>query len=214
MPLPFPLVGDRPHVLVIGCHADDIEIGCGGAVLRLLAERPVNVHWLVLSASAVRAREARRSASLFLEGAKKARVELRRFRDGYFPAQFASIKDEFERLKKRVSPDLIFCPARHDAHQDHRTVAELVWNTYRDHLVLEYEIPKYDGDLGAPGLFVPLSEQACRRKILHLRDAFPSQAGRRWFRDETFWSLLRLRGVESNSPTGLAEAFYCRKAVL
>jgi LmbE family N-acetylglucosaminyl deacetylase len=201
-------------VLCLGAHSDDIEIGCGGTILRLLSDEKARVHWVVFSANDLRAREARRGASLFLRDAAASTVAVRRYRDGFFPAQFAAIKEDFERLKKKVSPDVIFCPSREDAHQDHRTVAELVWNTFRDHLVLEYEIPKYDGDLGRPGFFVPLTREIADRKIGHLREAFPSQAGRQWFGDDTFRSLLRLRGVESNSPTGLAEAFFCRKVVV
>ncbi len=202
------------RILCLGAHADDIEIGCGGTVLRLLSEHRVAVDWVVFSAIPARAKEARRGASLFLQGVAARTVTVKRFRDGFFPAQFAAIKTEFERLKKRPPPDLIFCPSRQDAHQDHRTVAELVWNTFRDHLVLEYEIPKYDGDLGSPSFFLPLSAGVCRKKIRFLQQAFPSQAGRQWFREDTFSSLLRLRGIEANSSTGFAEAFYCRKAVL
>ena len=203
----------RLRLLCLGAHSDDIEIGCGGTILRLLAENRAEVDWVVFSASAVRAREARRSASLFLSKAKSSRVTVKRFRDGFFPAQFAAIKTEFEGLKRRPSPDVILCPSRFDAHQDHRAVAELAWNTFRDHLILEYEIPKYDGDLGAPGFFVPLSEKTCIQKIEFLLKAFRSQAGRTWFGEDTFRSLLRLRGIESNAPEGLAEAFYCRKVV-
>jgi len=213
--LELPRGKDALRVLCLGAHADDIEIGCGGTLLRLAAERPLAVEWMIFSATPVRAREARRSAGLFLKGASASRLVLRRFRDGFFPAQFGAIKQEFERRKRRgAPPDLVLSPWREDAHQDHRTVAELAWNTFRDHLILEYEIPKYDGDLGRPGLFVPLAEETCRKKIDALRRAFRSQKARRWFRDDTFWSLLRLRGIESNSPTGFAEAFHCRKAVL
>ena len=202
------------QILCLGAHSDDIEIGCGGTILRLLAERKTRVHWVVFSATPARAREARKGASLFLRDSEASAVAIRRFRDGYFPAQFASIKDEFERLKKRISPDLIFCPWRLDAHQDHRTVAELAWNTFRDHLILEYEIPKYDGDVGQPEHFLTLSKRTCRQKIVFLEQAFRSQADRQWFAADTFWSLLRLRGIEANSSSGFAEAFHCRKVVL
>jgi len=202
------------RILCLGAHSDDIEIGCGGTILRVLAERPSQVHWVVFSATPTRAREARKGASLFVQGSEASAVSVHRFRDGYFPAQFVNIKNEFERLKKRISPDLIFCPWRHDAHQDHRTVAELAWNTFRDHLILEYEIPKYDGDLGQPQVFLPLTEKTCRQKIALLQQAFRSQADRTWFDSDTFWSLLRLRGIEANSPSGFAEAFHCRKVVL
>jgi LmbE family N-acetylglucosaminyl deacetylase len=213
--LALPPRGKSPYrILCVGAHSDDIEIGCGGTILRLSSEAAATVDWIVFSATPPRAREARQAASLFLRDAVSPTVVVKRFRDGFFPAQFAAIKTEFEKLKKRSSPDLIFCPSRQDAHQDHRTVAELVWNTFRDHFVLEYEIPKYDGDLGVPGFFVPLTEDTCRRKIDFIRRAFRSQATRQWFREDTFWSLLRLRGIECNSPTALAEAFSCRKTVL
>jgi LmbE family N-acetylglucosaminyl deacetylase len=202
------------RLLCLGAHADDIEIGAGGTILRLLAEQKAEVHWVVFSATPERAREARRAASLFLEGATRSKVVVKRFRDGFFPAQFSAIKKEFEEFKKLPEPNVILCPWRGDAHQDHRTVAELVWNTFRDHLVLEYEIPKYDGDLGNPGFFVPLEEDICRKKVAFLRQAFRSQRARRWFHEETFLAMLRLRGIESNAPSGLAEAFHCRKLVL
>jgi LmbE family N-acetylglucosaminyl deacetylase len=213
--LELPPKGKAPlRILCLGAHSDDIEIGCGGTILRLLAERKADVDWIVFSANPARAREARKAAALFLRGAASSRVVVKRFRDGFFPAQFAAIKEEFEKLKKKVSPDLILSPYRHDAHQDHRTVAELAWNTFRDHFILEYEIPKYDGDLGTPPFFVPLTEAACRKKVVFLLEAFRSQAGRRWFGEDTFRSLLRLRGIESNASSGLAEAFHCRKVVL
>jgi LmbE family N-acetylglucosaminyl deacetylase len=202
------------RILCLGAHSDDIEIGCGGTILKILSERKASVDWVVFSADATRAREARRASALFLRDAVRSKITVKRFRDGFFPAQFAAIKGEFERLKRRVSPDLVFCPSRRDAHQDHRAVAELAWNTFRDHLILEYEIPKYDGDLGAPGLFVRLPEDICRKKIDFLRRVFRSQASRQWFGEDTFWALLRLRGIECNSFTNFAEAFYCRKAVL
>jgi LmbE family N-acetylglucosaminyl deacetylase len=202
------------RLLCLGAHADDIEIGAGGTILRLLSEEKFDVQWIVFSATAERALEARRAASLFLKSAARSKVTLKRFRDGFFPAQFAAIKEEFEKLKRLPDPDLILCPARADAHQDHRTLAELVWNTFRSHLVLEYEIPKYDGDLGRPEVFAGLEEAVCRKKVDLLRKVFQSQAGRRWFREDTFWALLRLRGIESGSPTGFAEAFYARKVLL
>jgi LmbE family N-acetylglucosaminyl deacetylase len=203
------------RLLCLGAHSDDIEIGCGGTILRLLAERrKTEVDWVVLSATSRRALEARRGARLFLKASGDRRVTLQKFSDGFFPSESGRIKRYFERLKRKVSPDLIFCPFRNDAHQDHRLIAELVWNTFRDHLILEYEIPKYDGDLGSPNLYVPLSRLTCQEKIAHLRTAFRSQWNRQWFSEDTFWSLLRLRGIESNSPTSLAEGFYCHKAVL
>jgi LmbE family N-acetylglucosaminyl deacetylase len=203
------------RILCLGAHSDDIEIGCGGTLLHLLEGRgPVEIDWVVFSGSPVRAREARRSARGLAKGARALRIATKRFRDGFFPSQTARIKEEFERFKHRPSPDLVFCPWRGDAHQDHRLIAELAWNTFRDHLILEYEIPKYDGDLGSPNLYVPLSEKTARRKVEHLMEAFASQAGNQWFDRETFWSILRLRGIESNSPSRFAEGFYCRKAAL
>jgi LmbE family N-acetylglucosaminyl deacetylase len=203
------------RVLALGAHADDIEIGCGGTVLRLLAEHPdLEVDWVVLSGDGERAAEAAESAAAFLQGAAAARIAVERFRDGFFPYTGAEVKEYFEGLKSRVSPDLVLTHRLEDRHQDHRLVAELTWNTFRDHLILEYEIPKYEGDLGQPNLFVPLERAHCERKVELLRKHFPSQAGRDWFADQTFWSLLRLRGLESRAPSTFAEAFHARKLVL
>jgi LmbE family N-acetylglucosaminyl deacetylase len=204
------------RILCLGAHSDDIEIGCGGTLLHLLEGRgrAVEIDWVVFSGSPVRAGEARRSARNLAQGARSLRIATKRFRDGFFPSQTARIKEEFERLKGRPSPDVVFSPWRGDAHQDHRLLSELTGNTFRDHLILEYEIPKYDGDLGSPNLFVPLPEKTARRKVEHLMAAFPSQAGNQWFDRETFWSILRLRGIESNSPSRFAEGFYCRKAAI
>jgi LmbE family N-acetylglucosaminyl deacetylase len=203
------------RLLVVGAHPDDIEIGCGGTVLRLARELgPLEVRWLVLSGDGERAEEATASAAAFLGSGHDSKVALKGFRDGFFPWEGDSIKEAFEELKGSFDPDLILSPRRDDAHQDHRLVGELVWNTYRDHLILEYEIPKYDADLGAPVLFVPLDEATAARKVELLLKGFPSQLDRQWFRADTFWSVLRLRGLESNSPTGYAEGFYVRKVVL
>ncbi len=202
------------NVLCLGSHADDIEIGCGGTMLRLLSGNPnVQVTWVVFGASKERAQEARNSADALLQHAKQKEVIVRDFRDGYFPFEGAKIKDLFEGLK-RVSPDLILTQSRVDAHQDHRLIAELTWNTFRDHLILEYEIPKYDGDMGQPGFFVPLDSDVCQKKVRHIMDSFKSQHSRRWFQPETFLSLMRLRGMECNAASGYAEAFYSRKLVL
>jgi LmbE family N-acetylglucosaminyl deacetylase len=204
------------RILCLGAHSDDIEIGCGGTLLHLLEGlgRPVEIDCVVFSGTPVRAREARASARGLARGARSLRVATKRFRDGFFPSQTTRIKEEFERLKRRPSPDIVFCPWRGDAHQDHRLLSELAGNTFRDHLILEYEIPKYDGDLGSPNLYVPLAEKTARLKVEHLMAAFPSQAGNQWFDREAFWSILRLRGIESNSPSRFAEGFYCRKAAL
>jgi len=199
-------------VLCLGAHADDIEIGCRGTLLELLRLRPgIAVHWVVFSATGQRADEARRSAELFLQGAGQTRIVLREFRDTYFPFQGAEIKDFFEEIKKSVNPGLVFTHRREDLHQDHRLLAELTWCGFRNHLILEYEIPKYEGDLGTPNCFVPLSEDVCRRKVEALLTAFPSQRTKPWFTDDTFRALLRIRGLECNSPTRYAEAFTGRK---
>ena len=216
----IPLQPRGPHgrpfeLLVVGAHADDIEIGCGGTILQLAAGGfPLRVTWVVLAASGVREREAAGSAAAFLKDVEQTTVLLKTFRDGFFPWSGAEVKEEFEQLKHQVAPDLVIVPRRDDAHQDHRLVAELTWNTFRDHLVLEYEIPKYDGDLGNPNLYMPLPTAICERKVELLLEQFPSQHDRRWFTPDTFWAMLRLRGVESNAPSGFAEAFHCRKATL
>ncbi|HXH84982.1 MAG TPA: PIG-L deacetylase family protein [Candidatus Tectomicrobia bacterium] len=215
--LTFRLDGASPppeRILCLGAHPDDIEIGCGGALMRLLAERPeVDVTWVVLSGDERRAREALESAHALLDRVRRKEIHLRTFRDGYFPWEGAAIKAWLETLKG-AAPDLVFAPARHDLHQDHRVVAELAWNTFRDHLILEYEIPKYDGDLGHPNVFVALDEALARRKAAHVVRCFPSQAGRRWCSEDLLLSLLRLRGLEAGAPTGYAEAFTCRKLAL
>jgi LmbE family N-acetylglucosaminyl deacetylase len=202
------------QVLCLGAHSDDIEIGCGGTILRLAHENPNCVfHWVVFSALGVREAEARRAADLFAGSRLKGPV-LKTFRDGFMPYVGGEVKDIFESLKQQVSPDLILTHYGKDAHQDHRLLSELTWNTFRDQLILEYEIPKYDGDLGRPNVFVPLSDDVCKKKARLIVDAFDSQRAKRWFEESTFLSLMRLRGMECNSPSGYAEAFYCRKMVL
>jgi LmbE family N-acetylglucosaminyl deacetylase len=203
------------RVLCLGAHADDIEIGCGGTLLDLIARRPdTRVHWVVLSAQGIREREARESAERFLAGARDKKIQLEQFRDGYFPYEGSAVKDFFESLKHDDPPDLILTHYRDDLHQDHRMVCDLTWNTFRNHLILEYEIPKYDGDLGAPNLFTPLSPEICDEKIAAILESFASQRDHYWFRDETFRALMQLRGVEARSGTGYAEAFYARKVLL
>jgi LmbE family N-acetylglucosaminyl deacetylase len=210
---------DRRHagplqVLCLGSHSDDIEIGCGGTILRLIEQYPDCLfNWAVFSASGVRAQEAQCAAQLFA-GAGLRGLLLKTFQDGFMPFEGAQVKDVFEQLKQSVSPDIIFTHNRKDAHQDHRLLAELTWNTFRNHLVLEYEIPKYDGDMGQPSMFVPLETEVCRKKVSHLMNAFQSQRSKHWFQEDTFFSLMRLRGMECNAPSGYAEAFYCRKLVL
>ena len=204
---------DAPlEVLCLGAHCDDIEIGCGGTLLRILAERPgCSVHWVVFASTPEREAEGRASAAAFLERASRSRVVIQSFRESYFPQVAAEIKDAFERLKAEVKPDVVFAHHRADMHQDHRVIGELVWNTFRDHLVAEYEIPKYEGDLGAPNAFFPLPDSLARRKVELILRHFPSQASRSWFRAETFEAVMRLRGIECNAPEGWAEAFHCRK---
>jgi len=205
------------QILCLGAHPDDIEIGCGGTVLSLLANgRAVSCHWVVFSGGGTpREREARKSAARFLARAKRQQLDVHSFRDGFFPYLGGEVKNAFESLARRVpSPDAIFTHARHDRHQDHRVISDLTWNTFRRHLILEYEVPKYDGDLGSPNLFVPLPAPLARAKVRNLLAAFPSQRSKRWFTADTFQALLRLRGIESSSPEGLAEAFYARKAVV
>jgi LmbE family N-acetylglucosaminyl deacetylase len=200
------------RVLALGAHADDIEIGCGGTILTLLgAGGDVHLTWVVLSARAERGAEAASSAAAYLEGAAGGELLLEEFRDGYLPHVGGDVKDVFERLKARTSPDVILTHTRHDLHQDHRLVCELTWNTWRDHLILEYEVPKYDGDLGTPNVFVPIEEETLERKIELLHEHFRSQAVKHWFGPEVFRALPRLRGMEAVSPTGLAEAFHGRK---
>lgn len=200
------------RVLCLGAHCDDIEIGCGGTVLRLLREHPgLEVTWAVFASNSTRAQEAEKAAGLFLEGAGTRRVIVKSFRDGFLPYEGAKVKDEFEVLKDLVQPDLILTHYRNDLHQDHRIVSELTWNTWRDHLIWEYEIPKYDGDLGIPNAFVPLEEADYRRKVDLIRECYPTQWGKNWFSEETFLGLMRLRGMECQAPTKYAEAFHCRK---
>jgi LmbE family N-acetylglucosaminyl deacetylase len=203
------------NILCLGSHSDDIEIGCGGTILRLLNEYPGCVfHWVVFSAIGVRKDEAQCAAESFVGSKHLERIVLKEFRDGFMPFAGSEVKDVFEDLKTTVAPDLIFTHRRNDAHQDHRLISELTWNTFRDHFILEYEVPKYDGDLGQPTVFVPLEADIYQKKVRNLMDAFQSQRSKRWFEESTFLSLMRLRGMECNAPTGYAEAFYCHKLVL
>jgi len=201
-------------LLCLGAHSDDIEIGCGGTVLRIAAEVPnLVVRWIVFSGDERRGTEARNGANAILEHVSKKQIEVLGFRDGYFPSQRAEIKDYFESVKPDFDPSLILTHWQNDAHQDHRLIAELTFNTFRNHLVLEYEIPKYDGDLGNPNFFVPLTRAQLQRKIDMILHHFASQRGRSWFEYETFAAMARLRGVGCNALEGVAEAFYARKIV-
>jgi len=202
-------------VLLLGAHSDDIEIGCGGTMLRLIAANPAAaVHWIVFSGQGNRVQEAEASAARFLERAKARTVEVHQFRDGFFPSEQALIKTYFEELKAKVDPDLIFTHYHDDLHQDHRVISELTWNTYRRHTVLEYEVPKWDGDLGNPNVYVPLSEEHARHKVKILMECFGTQRGKHWFDEETFNGLMRLRALECNAESKRAEAFYGRKVTI
>jgi LmbE family N-acetylglucosaminyl deacetylase len=202
-------------ILALGAHPDDIEIGCGGTLLELAAARAeLEVTWVVFCSSAERAREARSSAAAFLEGVRRTSVEVHDHRDGFLPYSGQDVKERFEALKARVTPDVILTHSREDRHQDHRLVSDLTWNTFRHHLVLEYEIPKYDGDFGAPSLFVPLPEATVERKIALVLEHFASQAGKHWLTADLLRAVTRIRGMECAAPERHAEAFYCRKATL
>jgi LmbE family N-acetylglucosaminyl deacetylase len=201
-------------VLCLGAHCDDIEIGCGATLLRLCSERRLDVTWVVLSSTPRRAAETRASAVRFLRNARSVELRIESLRDGYLPAHWAQAKDIIESLKKLPRPDIIFTHERDDRHQDHRVVSDLTWNAFRDHTILEYEILKYDGGLGQPNLFVPVTPSMADRKIRNLRAAYASQKGKNWFAEDAFLALMRLRGIECNAALGLAEAFHVRKIVL
>lgn len=205
--------GDGPlNILCLGAHCDDIEIGCGGMLLELLASgRQIHCTWVTFCSNETRALEATNSAERFLAKATGKTVEIYRFDDGFLPYVGAEVKKCFENLKTKLSPDLILTHYHADKHQDHRLVSELTYNTFRDHLILEYEIPKYDGDMGQPNSFFPISRVAAESKVQFLLDAYGTQGQKHWFSEEVFMGLLRLRGMEINSGSGLAEGFYCTK---
>ena len=215
-PLQLANPGDRISVLCLGAHSDDIEIGAGAALLSMMERGAhLGVHWCVLSGGASdREREAKASAADFLSRAAKANVEILPFQDGFFPEQGSAIKSWFEALKARINPDIIFTHRRDDAQQDHRQVCRLTWNTFRDHFILEYEIPKWDGDIGQPNLYVPISEAVLQRKIDLLISHFGSQRSKQWFDAETFRGLARIRGMECRASERYAEAFFARKIAL
>lgn len=203
------------RVLCLGSHCDDIEIGCGGTILKLIENyKNIVVYWVVFSSNSQRESEAYESANKFLINAKAKTIVIKKFRDGFFPFIAIEVKEFFNQLQQDFQPDLIFTHYRNDLHQDHRLISDLTWNTFRNHLILEYEIPKYDGDLGNPNFFVHLSKFTCGDKIKYILDSFQSQKEKHWFTEETFSSILRLRGIESNAPSRYAEAFYCRKVVV
>lgn len=206
---------DSPYkVLCLGSHCDDIEIGCGGTILKLIESYPsIVIYWVVFCSDSKREREAFESANSFLRNAKEKDIVIKNFRDGFLPFIGIEVKEFFEQVKQAFYPDIIFTHYRNDLHQDHRLISDFTWNTFRNHLILEYEIPKYDGDLGNPNFFVHLDEFICQNKIKNILENFQSQKAKQWFTEETFLSILRLRGIESNAPNKYAEAFYCRKVV-
>lgn len=210
----FPKNDEPLTILCLGAHSDDIEIGCGGTILRLLTEyNNIEVHWVVFGSSGIRNTEAFESANKFLVNSKKKNIIVENFKDGFFPYSGQEIKTFFETLKHTIQPDIIFTHYRHDLHQDHRLISELTWNTFRDHLILEYEIMKYDGDIGNPNFFVQLDDALCQKKVTHILESFKSQSNHHWFSKEAFFALLRLRGIECNAEH-YAEGFYCRKIVI
>lgn len=207
--------GEAFKVLCLGAHCDDIEIGCGGTLLKLAQDyKNLDVTWVVFCSTPERARETAASADQFLGGIKKTKIVIKNFRDGFLPYQASDVKELFEQLKLQISPDIILTHYRDDRHQDHRVVSDLTWNTFRDHLILEYEVPKYDGDFGTPNFFVRLDEGTCLRKAEILAKHYVSQRGRHWFTEDVFLATARLRGMESSSSAKYAEAFYCRKIAL
>ena len=208
-------LGSVHRILCLGAHSDDIEIGIGGTLLKLAGQVPdLEICWVVFSAPGSRTDEARRSADEFLSGLARKQVKIGSFRESYFPSEWPAIKDWFAEIRAEFDPEIVFTHYRDDRHQDHRVLSDLAWNTFRNHLILEYEILKYDGDLGLPNIFVPLSEQLCTRKIELLLKHFKTQSSKHWFTGDTFEAMHRIRGIECASPTGRAEAFYCRKLIL
>jgi len=207
----------RPNglkILCLGAHCDDIEIGCGGTLLRLTNEYTIqNLKWLVFTSNKERSAEAMLSAEHFVQQCKEKEIIIKNFKDGHLPFEAEQIKNFIEGFKS-FDPDIIFTHYRHDLHQDHRTICELTWNTFRNHLIFEYEIPKYDGDLGSPNWFVTIGTEVAQKKVQTITSCFQSQVGKQWFDNETFFSLMRIRGVEAASPTKYAEGFYVRKAVI
>jgi LmbE family N-acetylglucosaminyl deacetylase len=211
--LGFLLANEKPvNVLCLGAHCDDIEIGAGGTLLKLLDTCQVNsVLWVIFASTEVRKKEATASAKRFLAKTSNHDIRIQSYRDGFLPFMAAEVKDYFESLKKEFVPDIIFTHYRDDRHQDHRLVSDLTWNTWRNHLILEYEIPKYDGDLGIPNFYVPLDEKYIEKRNKIVLESFESQQSKHWFDDATFKALPRLRGMES--ATTYAEAFYARKVI-
>jgi LmbE family N-acetylglucosaminyl deacetylase len=216
MDLTFKSLPDQPlNILCLGAHCDDIEIGCGGTLLDLLATHPTaNCTWAVFSNNKVRAAETNNAVRAMF--GENNRIEIVTFdhQDGFMPYKGTAVKEDFERLKGQLNPDVIFTHHRHDLHQDHRTVCDLTWNTFRNHLIFEYEIPKYDGDLGRPNTYRPITAEIAEKKVGALLASYASQADKPWFDRDLFLAIMRLRGMECNAPSGLAEAFYAPKVRL
>ena len=201
-------------LVALGAHCDDIEIGCGGAILKLINDYNVTeIKWIVFASNEQRKKEAITGAKKFLDGLKNVEITVLDYNDAYLSQSAYEIKDFFEALKKQISPDVIFTHYRDDRHQDHRLISDLTWNTFRDHFILEYEIPKYDGDLGQPNFFIALNEEIAAKKVKYVMESYESQSKKHWFDEETFYSLLRLRGIESANINKYSEAFYARKTV-
>ena len=215
-PLSFTECANKPlNVLCLGAHCDDIEIGCGGTLLTLLSQQhDVNVYWQVFSSTPSREEEAVAGANRFCAAANRLEIDILDFRDGYLPYEGSAVKEAIEKTKQHFEPDLIFTHYRYDLHQDHKKVSELTWNTFRNHMILEYEIPKWDGDMGAPNVFVAIERETADEKIAALQSIYNSQKNKSWFTDDLFHSIMRLRGMESNSHSTLAEAFYARKLLI
>lgn len=212
----FSLQKGAPHILCLGAHCDDIEIGCGASLLKLLQAYPqTQVTWVVFTSTPLRKEEATKGARAFTQQAQRLDLRIFDLRDSFLPYIGGELKDLFEELKKDIpTPDLIFTHYRHDLHQDHRKVSELTWNTFRNHLILEYEIPKWDGDLGQPNTFIEVSQEFGEEKIRLLLESYPSQKNKHWFADDLFRSLMRIRGMECNAESRLAEGFFARKLLL
>lgn len=205
----------KRRILCLGAHCDDIEIGCGGTLVQLTQQAPdTEVHCVVFSSTPEREQESRKALGQLLVAAEDITIDVLEFRNSFFPYVGAAIKERFEVIRDAGDPDLIFTHCRDDRHQDHRLISDLTWNTYRDHAILEYEIPKYDGDLTQVNTYVPLKSDSVAQKIRSLLECFPSQQSRQWFTDDTFRAIMRLRGIECNSPSGYAEGFVSRKAVI
>jgi LmbE family N-acetylglucosaminyl deacetylase len=201
-------------ILCIGAHCDDIEIGCGGTILSLQRQYPrCKIHWLVLTSVPTRRQEAMTAVRKFIRPSARGEVRIGTLPDGYLPAHFSEVKTQFEDLKRAIHPDLILTHHELDRHQDHSLISQITWQTFRDHMIWEYEIPKYDGDLLTPNMYVPLVSAVAARKVAMIVRTFSSQETKSWFSAENLLAAMRIRGLESRSPSGFAEAFHCRKLV-